>query len=97
MAVDFSHVGSFRIEFGLILQTLSNDFKVDVDDEGNLEWVLPTMEFHRGIFFRHIYPYHFVVYAISEVLVPGPFTVKSLEAVQAEVLSFLTITIAARE
>ena len=31
VAVDFSHVGSFKIEFGLILQTLKNCFKVSVN------------------------------------------------------------------
>ena len=38
-----------------------------------------------------------MVYAICEVLVPGLFIVESLEAVQAEVFSSLTITIAARK
>ena len=64
---------------------------------GTLNWILPTMKFHEGILFRHVHPHCFVVYAIFEVLVPGCPTVKSLEAVQAEVLSFLMITIATRE
>ena len=55
------------------------------------------MESPEGILFKRIYPHHFAVYAIFEVLVPEPFTVESLEAVQAEVFSSLDITITAHE
>ena len=52
MAVDFSGVGSFRIEFSLILRTLENYFKVSIDDdEWNSELVLSTMKSHEGILF----------------------------------------------
>ena len=63
-------------------------------DEENSELVLPTMESHEGILFRHVCPHCFMVYAIFEVLVPGCFAVKSLEAVQAEVLLVPITTIA---
>ena len=55
VAVDFPGVGGFRIEFSLILQTLKNHFKVGINDEENFELVLPTMESHEGILFRHVY------------------------------------------
>ena len=61
----------------------------EVDDEGNPELVLPTVESHKEIFFRHVYPHHFMVYRIFEVLVFGFFTLKSLETVQAEVVFVL--------
>ena len=48
MAADFSHVGSFRIEFRLIHQTLENCFKVGINDERNSKLVLPTMQSHRS-------------------------------------------------
>ena len=97
MVVDFSCTGSFRIEFGLILQTLENCFEAGIGNEGNLELVLPTMEFHKEILLGHVNPHHFMVYTIFKLLVPGHFTVESLEAVQAEVLSSLTITVAVHE
>ena len=53
------------------------------------------MEYHEGILFGHVYPHHFLVYAIFKVLVSGLFAVKFLEAVQAEVLSSLTFNIPA--
>ena len=76
---------------------MENCLEVSVDDERNLELVLPTMESHERIWFGHVDLHHFVVSAIFEVFVPGLFTVESLEVVQAEVLSSLTITIVACE
>ena len=67
--------------FSLILRTLENCFKVSIDNEGSSELVLPIMESHEGILFMHVCPHHFVVCAIFEVLVPGCFTLISLEAV----------------
>ena len=78
MMVNFSGVGSFRIEFGLILQTLEICFKVSIDDEANLELVLLTVESHKGILLGHVNPHCFVVYVIFEVFVPGLFAGKSL-------------------
>ena len=96
-AVNSFCVWSFRIKFSLFLQTLENRFEVCIDDEGNLELILPTVESHEEILLGHVYPNSLIVHTIFEVLFPGHFTVESLEAVQAEVLSSLTITIAARE
>ena len=48
---------------------------------------------HEGIWFVHVYPHCFMVSPIFEVLVPGCFAVKSLEAVQAEVLLVLVLTV----
>ena len=93
IAVDLFHVWSFRIKFGLFLQTLENHFEVNIDTEETLKLVLPTMKSHEGILFNHVYPHHFVVYAIFEVLVPGLFPVESLKAVQAEVLLAVILTI----
>ena len=99
--VDFFGIGSFRIEchcpFGLILQTLENCFKINIDDKWNLELVLPTMEPHEGICFKHVYSNCFVVFAIFEVLVPGHFAVESLEADQAEVVFMLVLAVTASE
>ena len=97
VAVDFPGIGSFRTEFSLILQTLKNCFKVSIDDEWNSELVLPTMESHEGILFKQVDPHSFVVYTIFKVLVPGHFTLKSLEAVQAEVVFVLVLAIAVCE
>ena len=58
---------------------------------------LSTMESHEGIWFGYVYPNHFIVSALFEVLVSGCFTVKSLKAVQAEVLLMLVLTVTARE
>ena len=55
------------------------------------------MESHEGIWFGHVYPNQFIVSALFEVLVSGCFTVKSLKAVQAEVLLMLVLTVTARE
>ena len=63
----------------------------------HFELVLPTMESHKRILFRHVYPHCFLIYAIFEVLVPELFAVESLEAVQAEVLLVSIATIAAPE
>ena len=81
MAVDFPGVGSFSIEFGLILQTLKNCFKVSIDKEKNSELVLHTIKSNKGILLRNVYLHHLMVYAIFEVLVPGCLAVKSLKAV----------------
>ena len=97
MAVDFPGVGSFRIEFGHMLRTLENRFEIAVDDEWNLELVLPMIEPHKSILFGNVYSHHFVVFPIFKVLVPGCFAVKSLNVVQAEVLSVPVATIATPE
>ena len=97
MAVDFSGIESFRIEFDLIPHTLKICFKVDINDKGNSELVLPMIKSHKGIWFRHVYPHHFVVHAIFEVLVPGHFAVESLKAVQAEVQLVSIATVATPE
>ena len=105
MAVDSFCVGSFRNgttkKFSLFLQTLKrlfqNHFKVNIYGKGNFELVLSTMEPHKEILFRHVYPHHFIVYAIFIVFVSGCLTVESLEAVQAEVLLVSITTIAAPE
>ena len=76
---------------------MENHFKVGTDDEGDLEIVLLTVESHKGICFRHIYPHHFVVCTISEVLVPGPFAGKSLEIVQTEVLLVVMLAVTTSE
>ena len=92
VVVDFSHVRSFKIEFGLILQTLKNRFKVSINDEGNLELVLPTMESHEGILFGHVYSHCFIVYVILEVLAFCFFTLEYEESVQAKVVFMLVLT-----
>ena len=48
MAVDFPGIGTIKIEFGLILRTLENHFKVSINDEGNLELVLSTEDMTDG-------------------------------------------------
>ena len=68
-----------------------------MDDEWKIELVLPMMEPHKEILFGHVYSHRFMVYTKFEVLVSGCFTVKSLEAVQAEVLSSFAISITACE
>ena len=60
--------------------------------ERNIELILPSMESHARILFRHAYPNCFLVYTISEVLVPELFAVESLEAVQAEIMFVLVLT-----
>ena len=70
---------------GLFLQTLKNRFKVSIGGKGNFE-LLSAMESYKGILFRHVYLNHFIVYTVVIVFVPGFLAVKSLEAVQAEVL-----------
>ena len=89
MAVDSFHIGSFRIKFSLFLQTLENHFEVGIDDTGNLELILPTMDSHKGMLFGHVCPHCFIVYAIFKVLVPGLFAVESLKTVQAKVLFYV--------
>ena len=74
---------------------MENRFKVGVDEEGNSELVLLTMESHKGIRFGHAYPHHFVVYETSEVFVPGLFAVESLKTVQTEVVFVLVLTVTA--
>ena len=44
VAVDFPSAGSFRIEFSLTLRNLETHFEVGIDDEGNLELVLPIID-----------------------------------------------------
>ena len=83
------------MKFGFFLQTLKNRFEVSVYDKGNFEPVLSTMEPHKRILFRHVYPNCFIVCTIFEMFVSGLFAVESLEAVQAEVLLVSITTIAA--
>ena len=98
VVVNFSHVSSFKVDFGLILQTMENDFKIGINYEGNFELVLPTVKSHEGIFLGHVCPHCFIVYAIFEVLISGLFALKSLEAVQGEEVVFvLVLTVTACE
>ena len=76
--VDLFHVWSFRIKFGLLLQTLENRFELGMDDEGNLELVLPAVESHEAMLFEHAYPHRFIVCTIVVMLVPGCLAVKSM-------------------
>ena len=96
--VDISHVtGGLGIRIGVFLQTLENCFKVSIDDEGNLEFVLPTVECHKRIPFGHVYPNHFVVCTTFEMFVPGLFTVESLKTVQTEVVFVMVFTVTTSE
>ena len=90
-------VGAWRIRISPFLHTLENHFKVSIDDEGNLELVLLTVESHEGILFENVYPHRFMVCTIFEVLVFGFLTLKSLETVQAEVVFVLVLAVATRE
>ena len=76
-----------RAHLGHFLQTFKNCFEISIYFKGNFELVLPIMESHKIILFRHVYPNCFMVCTIFEVLAPGCLAVKSLKAVQAEVLS----------
>ena len=91
-----AHVGFFRngttIKFGFFL--LENRFEVRIYGKGNFELVLSTVESHKRILFRHVYPNRFIVYTIFRVFVSGCLAVQSLKAVQAKVLSVPIATIA---
>ena len=93
--VDFPGVESFRITDVRGLQALKNHSEIDVDDNWNLELVFPTMESHKG--FRHVHSHSFMVFAIFEVLLPGCFTLKYLEAVQTEVVFVLVLIVPAHK
>ena len=97
VAVDSFRVGSFRnkttIKFCFVF-LLGNPFEVRICGKGNFKLVLSTIKSHKRILFGHVYPNCFIVYAIFIVFVPGFLAVKSLKAVQAEVLLVSMATIA---
>ena len=95
MIVDFSHVWMIRIS--LFLQTLENHFEVSIDNEGNLELVIPTVESQEGILLGHVDPHCFMACATFEVFIPGLFALESLEAVQAEVIFVLELPVTTSE
>ena len=68
VVADFPGIGRFSTQFDLILKTLENRFEVSVDDEGNSELVLPTIESHEGILFRHVCPHCFTLRIDSRCL-----------------------------
>ena len=71
-----------------------NRFEVSIYGKGNFELLLSTMKSHKRVFFGHIYPHRFIVYTIFIIFVPGFLALKSLEAVQAEVMLVIMVVIA---
>ena len=56
------------IKFGFFLQTLNNHFEFNVYDKVNFQLVLSTMESHKRILFRDVYPNYFIVCTIFKML-----------------------------
>ena len=94
VAIYFPGILSFKICWCWRAWLFHICFEVSIND---LELVLLMMKLHSGSCFGHGYSHCLVVLAIAIMFIHGSFTMKSLQAVHAEMLLVLVLAITAHE